>query len=69
MFCYPGFGYISYSEIPGQFRYDIAAVQKKFVFRMQWLYTPVSFIKSCRIEDNSDMCWLLNMLKSKKRAK
>ena len=38
MFRYPGFEYISYSEMPGQFRYDIAAVQKKFVFRMWWLY-------------------------------
>ena len=39
MFRYPGFGCVSYSEMPGQFRQDIAAVQKKFVFRMQWLYT------------------------------
>ena len=38
---YPGFGYISYSEMLGQFRWDIAALQKKFVFRMQWRYIDV----------------------------
>ena len=27
----------------------------------------MSFIKSCARDDNSDMCWLLDVLKSKKR--
>ena len=44
MFRYSGFGYISYSEIPGQLRQDIAAVQKKFVFSMKWLYIHVNVI-------------------------
>ena len=40
--------------MPGQFR---QAVQKKLVFRVQWLYVYVrlSFIKSCTREDYSDV--------------
>ena len=41
MFRYPGFGYISYSEMPGQFR---QAVQTKLVFRVQWLYVYVKIV-------------------------
>ena len=41
MLRYQGFGYISYSEMPGQFRSDASAVQKKFVFSMQWHYIIV----------------------------
>ena len=65
MFRYPGFGY---SEMSGQFRLDIAAVQKNLCLGCSG-HISMSLIKSCTREGNWDMCWLLDMLKSKKRPK